>query len=144
MARYGIYLKSSSAQRANFTLATTPFTTGIGQSNNYIPSFPVCTTQSLQHLLWDWRAGRSAVSCSHRCHIQHLIPPCLGLLLTGNLRDDIFVPCTKGFLSKKSFYKGMVNLLMFQVAYKDKPLLVLQRLSYLSLPHFSSSETHHR
>lgn len=112
-----MYLEGS-AERADFTLTTTPLAACIRQSNDYIPPFPVSAPQSLQHLFWDRRASRAAKFCGHSFQIQSLLFPCVGVsrtLLTDRMMDAVCVPGIKCFFSKKIPYNGREHLLMSQV-----------------------------
>lgn len=127
-------------QRADFTLAAAPLAAGIRQSDHYISSFPVCTPQRLQYILWDGRARWAAVFICQSCHIPYLISPHLGLgwiLLMVKLRDGICGPCVEGLFSKKSFYNRRVELMSCMVwcCHKDQLASSLrQLLPWLGMP----------
>lgn len=102
-------------QRTDFTFATAPLAAGIRQSHHYISSFPVCTPQGIQYVLWDGRARWAAVSICQSFHISCTISPHLWhsrILLMTKLREGICRPWVEGLFSKKSFYNNQVELLV--------------------------------
>lgn len=135
-------------QRTDFTLAAAPLAAGVRQSNHYISSFPVCTPQRLQYVLWDCRASWAAVSICQRCHIPCTISPYLGLgwiLLMAKLREGICGPWVEGLFSKKSFYNSRVKLMSSSVVCccKNEIASSITDNSYLGWPCPGASETLH-
>lgn len=96
--------KSSSAKRADLTLAAAPLAASVGQSELYFPSFPAFPLQSLQQFLWERWASWAAEPNS----IHHLIFQCLGIsrILLRKLRDWIRLPRIQDFFSHEAWLEG--------------------------------------